>query len=747
MRDNHNGEAHATISLILDTAPLRHYDLSVGAIEVTQAVQPMTLPEFGSSVSAPTPGISISYRTGHYTGVLLASGKTTIARVFPDATGLPFGFHIDARLYGYRASDAPPFTSVPLPGNYVRPLGGPVAYNPDYSGVDRERGTGRNALTFNLPADWTSHPGVTIRLVAQLIPEPDSTTLGENSTENNIAGIDGVDFFPMQSVTFSPIEQFVHLTAPTPHDDHPPANPVPLFDATRAMLPVADSAFTVQAPYLASFNVTGVAGVGPFDPDQLLVQLLDAWYNGGRCGGAHCTGQPIAVIPGGGVPVDHSYTVPWPIVAPWASVVEADRPYTAIAHEIGHLLGRAHASGSCGAGGFLGVLAEGWSPDDRGYLQGIGVDPQAADMVGPGSYRIIAQGFDGQPHDYDYMSYCNGQRNGGDNCYEACSWVSPKGWTELFNSLDALHHRVPPLPHDAADRTRPVPSLRVLAAVRPGGAVTIISVRPGKRVPGSPSPGKLFRLIGENRAGRRITSVAMSQAYAHLDRHASVLTVTATIPARAVSKLAILSTGTLAATRSRPAPIPAVGWNDLRAIAKLPGRGKVVLHWRAKARSSGPPLESLIEYSADGGTHYRPIAATLSNSIAVPAAMFARSSNARLRLRVNDGFDVVSVTSPRLAAAGTPPHVTLISPSAKTRSSRAATLELVGQAVDDQLRTLKGRQLRWYAGRRLIATGASASVANLPGATVVIRLVARDRSGRTASASVRIHLFTPLKIP
>jgi hypothetical protein len=80
-------------------------------------------------------------------------------------------------------------------------------------------------------------------------------------------------------------------------------------------------------------------------------------------------------------------------------------------------------------------------------------------------------------------------------------------------------------------------------------------------------------------------------------------------------------------------------------------------------------------------------------------------------------------------------------------------VQLSGTAVDQDAQTLTGRQLRWYDGPFLIGTGAQISAGPLPPGVNHLRLVARDPSGRTASASVTVTIsavrlpFLALTIP
>src|SRR5215831_18061281 len=54
------------------------------------------------------------------------------------------------------------------------------------------------------------------------------------------------------------------------------------------------------------------------------------------------------------------------------SVVESTVPRKSVAHELAHGWGRPHASTAC-KGGDNGQVGEDWPPDQRGYIQGIGV--------------------------------------------------------------------------------------------------------------------------------------------------------------------------------------------------------------------------------------------------------------------------------------------------------------------------------------------------------------------------------------
>jgi hypothetical protein len=127
--------------------------------------------------------------------------------------------------------------------------------------------------------------------------------------------------------------------------------------------------------------------------------------------------------------------------------------------------------------------------------------------------------------------------------------------------------------------------------------------------------------------------------------------------------------------------------------------------------------------------------------VALPSTFFAASRNARLRLRVSDGFDETWVVSRRLVALGRPPQVDIASPRPRARFFSDGQISLGANAYDDAGAFLDGRSVGWYDGPRRIATGRLASARGLEPGVHVIRAVARDRLGRTGSASVRIRIL------
>jgi hypothetical protein len=73
-------------------------------------------------------------------------------------------------------------------------------------------------------------------------------------------------------------------------------------------------------------------------------------------------------------------------------------------------------------------------------------------------------------------------------------------------------------------------------------------------------------------------------------------------------------------------------------------------------------------------------------------------------------------------------------------------VQLAGQAVDENMRVLGGRRLRWFDGRFPIGSGAQIRARTLPAGKNHIRLVATDAAGRVGTARVTLEV-KPVRLP
>jgi hypothetical protein len=148
-----------------------------------------------------------------------------------------------------------------------------------------------------------------------------------------------------------------------------------------------------------------------------------------------------------------------------------------------------------------------------------------------------------------------------------------------------------------------------------------------------------------------------------------------------------------------------------------------------------------IDYSGNGGRTWTTVwMGPNPGSALLPSRYLFRSTNARIRVLVNDGFQTSTAVSRRFHSPGAPSSVQILLPWPGLRQSNDAPLVLSGQAFDDQSRLLTGRHLRWMLGRRLLGTGAQITVSGLPAGARRIELIARDSSDRAGVASIAVRL-------
>ena len=278
----------------------------------------------------------------------------------------------------------------------------------------------------------------------------------------------------------------------------------------------------------------------------------------------------------------------------------------------------------------------------------------------------------------------------------------------------------------AAPRT-----LEVTAYAAASG-VKITGVRPPGPDGRAPAGGSAFTLVARNAAG---AVVATAPVEATADADAPITLLRGRLPARTVAKVEIVAGGIVRAARGRSANAPRVRVRRPRA-----GKGRVAIRWSATDRDRDA-LGVSIDYSGNAGRSWRTVyAGPNKGRVKLPSRLLFASRRGRLRVRANDGFNESSARSRIFRARGAKPAVRITSPGTGLRARNDASLVLTGEAFDDALRRLRGRRLSWYSGKRRIARGETASVAGLAAGRRRIRLVARDRSGRKASASVVVRL-------
>src|SRR5262249_22714968 len=162
-------------------------------------------------------------------------------------------------------------------------------------------------------------------------------------------------------------------------------------------------------------------------------------------------------------------------------------------------------------------------------------------------------------------------------------------------------------------------------------------------------------------------------------------------------------------------------------------RKTLEVRWTATDPDSGD-VTAAVDFSPGGNRWERVYYGASTGRATLPAALLQASRQARVRVRVTDGFGAAEATSAPFRADGTPPRAQIVRPVGTERLQAGQRAVLVGQATDDAHRQLTGKRLRWFAGHRRLGTGARLTT-RLPAGTVRLRMVAVDSHGRRATAT------------
>jgi hypothetical protein len=710
-------------------------DIRVTGIEVTQAIQAVTCNCAGTLPNRADP-FGKGPGQAAYEGVTMAAGKYTIVRVFAHFTGVsdPTAASLRGATATLRIFDShereisPPLSPDILPAALSRP--DCVACV-----TESERANATAGFLFVVPWDLTYHRALSFRATVSP-PKGLAAPLQCGGCNANVFTLRGVPFASTADVNIYPIPLTVEGVRTSKSEDQ-------VFDSAQTALPVN----VLIHPYEAPLAVDGATPVqaAALVALRAIVEGRQNWqypigvYNGilGGSGGLDLGGRVLFGSQRAGF-----------FPAPPISVVRDNRPLTSVMHEIGHGLGLPHADTGSGpdatgphpdgtpdcTGNSGGQVGEAWPPDNEGLLQGIGFD------LRNWTARILDAGHPKPDSSYyDFMSYCG--PFGSVQEFEGNHWISVRNWSRLI----AFHPpaQVLPLAVSRAAREHAVGDapLLVMATVDSAGTTSIVGVAPGQQTGAEPTAGSPYRIELRDGAGSTLVSVIPATSSVHSDGQRPGVLLEATLPFMPSAASVVVSAGGVElARRTRSAHAPIAAIVSPRPGSRIGQSAATLVRWTARDLD-GASLTASVAYSADAGLHWKVVAGDVrGESVSVPSRMLSASRNARLRVRVSDGFGVATAISGVLQAAGASPGVHIIGGTPGGRMRADAMLLLRGRAFDDAGSPLTGRSLRWYAGRRLLGRGELLTVHGLPAGTTAIRLVATDAHGHSAQTRL------PLKV-
>jgi hypothetical protein len=707
-------------------------DIRVTGIEVTQAIQAVTCNCAGTLPNrvdpfAKTPGQAA------YEGVTMAAGKYTVVRVFAHFTGVsnPAATSLGGATATLRIFDAQEREILPALSPDISPA---ALTRPDCIAcvTEAERANSTAAFLFLVPWDETYHRSLSFRATVSP-PTGFAAPVQCGGCNANVFTLRGVPFTSTANVDVYPIPLTVGGVQTSKTEDQ-------VFDSAQTVLPVNVNIHPYETP-LAIDGMNAIQAAAAVDVRALNELRINSTY-------------PVGVFAAGGLNGSGGLTLGGRHLFgtgnsfhrllnldPPISVVQDDRPLTSVMHEIGHGLNLVHADTAphpdgtpdC-TGNSGGQVGEAWPPDNEGRIQGIGFD------LRNWTARILDEGHPLSTNRYyDFMSYC--PPGGTAAQFEANHWISVRNWSRLI----AFNPPGQTLPlfvrHGARVRAADNTSLRVIVTVDPTGHASVFDVAPGQETFVGSTADNRYRFEVRDDTGHTLARVVPAPTTVHSDGQRPGLLLEATLPfAPSTAALVVTADGAEVARRARSAHAPTVTLVSPRPGASIGDSATTLVHWTARDLD-GNRLTAAVDYSADGGRHWKVVAGDVSGeSVSIPSRTLSASRNARLRVRVSDGFNVATAISGVLHAAGAPPAVHIIGGTPRGGMRADAMLLLRGSAYDDAGNRLTGKSLRWYAGRRLLGRGELLTVHGLPAGTTAVRLVATDARGRSAQT------LLPLKV-
>jgi hypothetical protein len=729
--------AQAHVSVVLPADP------QIIAMEVTQGIQTTSIP-------LNTPGSPVAY-----SGVRLFAGGKTIVRVFANTTAgtMP---DVDVLLLGTRDQYDTGVQNQLL--GLLFPDNGTLTLKPGGTTVSLAQRAGSDGVyVFTLPSDWVVGGGGSITLYAVVNPQgfdvPPVPSCSGCQT-NSMMTLTGVNFENLAPITITPV-------AITWTDSNgfstPNPDPTAVFTAVANVSPLSGAGLTVL-PYAGTIDISNYVSYAQTNG------LQSDWLSG-KALDLISTFKDIHNPPGYLVGVSKSTSsltdlgLEFPHFNPGlpglpsisdVAVVDENRQLTSAGHEFFHELHYYHAgmAPACNVA-FPSVT---WPPDDRGDIQGIGLDRR---VESAGTYRIIAPGAPGQPLEVmDFMSYC--LNNSTPTSDDPRTWISVRNWNSWGSFLP---NGVPPGCDaifgcaDAVIKESPAnqETLRVTVSVDPAGKATVMRVGPGegrKTAAAVSTTDHLgYNVVVRNSSGQIISRTPVAPTAA--DRW---MYFNAEVPASNAARVEVEHNGSVVARRDRSAHAPTVSVLSPPAGTQLSGSSANIVRWQAQD-ADGDPLSVQVEYSVDDGKNYRVLTAgARGNHVSLPGNLFSRSEHARIRVRVNDGFNETVAVSGPLKAAVSPPVVHILEPVSGAHYRNDVALRFVGKAYDDSGNPIVADSLKWYDGDRTLGHGGQFSAFDREPGRRTIRFVARDQE-REATASVDVYvdavapIFIGLKIP
>ena len=739
------------------------FDVAVVGIEVTQSVQQYNLPAQPDPLSR----VPVSYKSSEYLN--LAEGGGTFARVFSTIRVPPLNSTLPAfecQLHGFR-------NGVELPYSPIAPVHGTSIVAGGDTVTDTMRANKNIGSLFAIPYSWAQGT-ITLRANLRNINfNPDLNHSTETNTANNEFTLLDVPFAPTKGLYIAPFRLLINtIGGGRTNSVDDPEN---VFLEARNVNPEGDGRFHIW-PYQRSINISDyhglterwvsewITGVGghleevrhtvPVTSDwrgaQIVARLWDICDDLDY--GGHWQ-HAFGIYPGQAGPDIRGRTRHRDDLTV-AIVQDKQRPFSSVAHELGHVLGRKHASSANGA-----ADADSWPPDQRGFLQSVGFNRRTHEVLFPDR----TGGTLGGPF-FDYMAYTGRV----DDLVNKNQWISARGWKQILSSIRPVAPIAEPttmekspevinLDDDEIPWVQPttnrvdgtIDGVVIHATIDPYGPVITKASPTCGRTPfySQEATGWSFVILDEASKIHHAVSpqVVISEEEAQSPVHflSALIPITDWSAVHAIEIRTALKPDTPILRQEKPKSAPSIKSMNIKPPSD--NSEDFLVSWMTYHDALGHnTLLAKIDYSWDNGktfttVHSSPV--TLGQSeVVVPATYFQTASEALVRVRVSDGFNVSFESSRIFESAGSPPQVTILKPLDNAPIKKGDVLMMHGSGFEDSGKPLAKDQLNWYVGKKVVAQGRIGEWVVDQQETFKLSLEGVDSSGRSTWKTVDVEV-------
>lgn len=743
----HTGQAVRSVNY---TPPPPTTNVWALGMEITQATQPWVATSMASR-SETEPYISVDPSS-----VPFIAGRRTVVRVYPGIEGSG-GIALAGSLARLRCMYTA--SGIPCPGPWEIEPSSTIAIDPaNANAIATLRANASRTWNFVLPDAWTTTKEK-VSLRATVSPPPMVAECFDCKDAANSIRVQGIEFQRTATLDLRLVWGRVRRraddpvgvgqTAPSTIHQDVFQDSGSLFLKTYPIAP-ADIRLTIHSPQYIDFDGQFLP---PFDapgPDQgaLTSDRMGAFLGlMAEIAKQLNPAPPINSIVFGMVPprVTDTAGIGIPNAAIACLIRAQPRDGQLTAEEIGHSLGRDHASCNHGeAGGGKCDAAPAVFPCLHGGICTFGFDTTAMQVIDPGDTTGVGG------HMHDFMSY------GAMENWPSPHWVSPHTYTKIF---DALHGALPPGKGDPDPRPKADGEAFWLRGTVREKPVITGALFPAYHLLQSDVPvdaGRgAYRIELRDAAGRVLFARSFDvdlvvgdppdPAYpptGHFIEKVPYFANTARIVL--IRDRAILSE----LARSPNPPVARIVLPRGGDVWDEAGAYEVV--WQTDDPDLNGPLDAslwqTVQYSRDDGASWSLVASdTRESSLVLDGAHLGGAQRARIRVLATDGIDTAIAISEPFAVKGKPPSAWIVSPSAGERSIASFQehdlVILEGGGTDLEDGPLGDAAFSWHSDRDgPLGTGHRVDTRMLTPGIHEITLEARDGDGEIGTAVVPVEI-------